>query len=211
MFGIYMVVLYIIARIIKAVGIKAGEVRRRNEAIKNGSSFYLDRNYTKIRVSDDVPFEYRRIDGDLYEINPYTHHIKRNISEERRQKTEKEQREKAIKEGKRMYEFEPRDTMAYLHFKEKVEGIRYKDIETGNICVKRKKCCKDWYVNVETGMYEYCDPEKLKDGKEHWFKTIDGKDIMAVYSDELLENERIYFNNNQIKWINKGYGDTLWQ
>ena len=209
MFGIYMAIAFIILKGYSLIKKGADEKRRKRNAIKDGQEYYVDRNGTLLRVKDDVPVMRTWIGNDLCEINPYTHEVRRNISSENRIQTEKRNKEKAIQNGDRVYRCEPlRSYNEHYHTNDKIKGIRYKDVETGEIYVIRRKNGKNWYLNINTGYYDFADIKQIKSLKMHYMDK-NGNSILSEYNEELLNQEKEWLNLEQKRRMNEN-PEYLW-
>ena len=176
---------------------------RKQRAIEQGYNLYTDSNGTARHIDTDEPFSRRWIDGDLWEYNPYTGKLIKNISAERREKAEREGYEKAVQNGLKFYAFENKDSYKYRHDTDDIPGIRFKKIgsNTNDIYVRRCIEGKIWYYNLTTGLYEYCDVDKIKDGKVRYFipsnEPFSPIFIESTFDENLLEKEREVINRWQ--------------
>lgn len=83
MFGLFMAILF--ATVFIANGIKKyiDVYQDRKHSIENGWDHYHDQNGMMVHIDDGLPYTYKNINGDVYEINPYSYKIRRNITKER--------------------------------------------------------------------------------------------------------------------------------
>ena len=88
MFVLYMVIIFIGARIVSSIIERKSELDWRNKARKNGDPIWVDRYGTAHHTENDKPFMYTTDykTGDVVERNPYNGKIYRNISRENRKK-----------------------------------------------------------------------------------------------------------------------------
>ena len=176
---------------------------RKQRAIEQGYNLYTDSNGTARHVDTDEPFSHRWINGELCEYNPYTGKIIKNITAEKREKAAMEGYAKALQDGSKFYSFEPKDSYRYRHDLDPIPGIRFKKIggNQNDIYVRRRIYGKIWYYNLTTGLYEYCDVDKIKDGKVSYFipskEPFGPMSIESTFDEKLLEEERKVINEWQ--------------
>ena len=83
MFGLFMAILFVCAAIGTAIHKSIEVHENKQRAIEQGKDHYFDRNYNLVHVDDNLPYMYRYINGECYELNPYSFKIRRNITRER--------------------------------------------------------------------------------------------------------------------------------
>ena len=83
MFALFMAIIFGGAFIINGIYRNINVQHERKLAKINGWDHYHDINGVKVHVDDDLPYVYRCINGDCYEINPYDYKVRRNITKER--------------------------------------------------------------------------------------------------------------------------------
>lgn len=163
MFGLYMVIIFIGARIVSSIIERKSELDWRNKARKNGDPIWVDRYGTTHHTENDKPFMYTTDykTGDVVERNPYNGKIYRNVSRENRKKLEEERKNEAIKNGCRLYAYEPLG-LNFNHTGEKIEGSRWKDIYTGEIYVPRQiNHSNSFFYNIEKCTFDFYDDDHL--------------------------------------------------
>lgn len=120
----------------------------KQNAIKEGRDFYTDINGLQRKVIDDRAFFIgKNPDGDWCEYNPYTNEIRKNISEEKRNKMYDENRRRALENGELFFLIDDN-----LHFHDKIRGKRYMCTEDGEIYVRRQ-IGGILYMRVSDGMF----------------------------------------------------------
>ncbi len=204
MFGLFMLILFIVVWFAANIQTNNDVRNRKKRAKEKGQEFYLDRNGTMVDTKTDVPYDYQKIDGDVWKVNAYTRKPIKNMSEERRWSIEEKERKKAIEEGKSIYPFEGeiRDT----HSKDKIQGRRYKDLKTGEIYVKRKYNNIVFLFNVNTKKLERIDDgSRNEDG--YWIyengqliKGISEKDIVRYCNEKYLIGNNDEYGNLHKVW-----------
>lgn len=83
MFGLFMAILFVVVAIGSAIHRSMEVHNNRLRAIEQGKDSYFDQNYNSVHVDDGLPYTYKYINGDCYELNPYSFKIRRNITKER--------------------------------------------------------------------------------------------------------------------------------
>lgn len=159
MFGLYMLGLYIIARVISAFIDLKGEKDRRNKARRENDDIWVDRYGTAHHTNNDQPFmlvtDFKT--RDIIEKNPYSGEIVRNVTKETKINREKEKRSEAINNGMCLYAFEPHNK-EFEHRTDVIKGSRWKDVYTDNIYVPRTfNGTKTLFLNIKTGLFDYYD------------------------------------------------------
>lgn len=207
MFGLYMLILFIIARVISIILDRKNEIDWRNKARENKDALWVDRYGTAHHTNNDKPFMMVRDlkTGDLLEKDPYTNEIIRNDSADYRYAKLTEAKQK----GNRVYTYE-RITEDFTlnsrnHKDDKywIQGRRWIDVNTGRTYVRR--CIKKmgytiWYLDIETGLYAFPDDEYLTDNKEHMC-FYNGSLINHKYNENVISETLAYLNKQQIQKI----------
>ena len=83
MFGLLMAILFATAFIVNGTMRYVDAHNDKKLAEKTGRDYYHDINGVQTHIDDGLPFVYREINGEVYEINPYNYKIRRNITKER--------------------------------------------------------------------------------------------------------------------------------
>lgn len=184
MLGIFMAIAEVAARFYVVFDARQQELKRKQDAINKGKEFYTDRYGTQHYVKNDQPyfirsdFDYKAMKpGDKWEVNPYTGEKIRNISAEAKRKTANEELNKAINAGYEYYAFEGRKN----HANDKIIGIRYKKISTGEIYVLRLYHNCKLLVNIKTGFAEDWDRVGIQKRREEFAK--DGRKCTMLTSE----------------------------
>ena len=210
MFGLYMLLLVVIVKVVKDLS-EAKEFRdRKKRSINKGQSFYLDENGSMVDVKTDIPYDYQRINGDNWKVHAYSRKPIENLSEKARNETEAKERAKAIAEGKSVYPFEGYKR----HDRDEIVGVRFKDLKTGEIYVKREWFNGVWLLNINTCMFDRADDNYLT----HTFsipidtyvvggmKMFKREQMDAEHALEYVNKEHIerckFDNSPTIKWHN---------
>lgn len=154
MFGLFMLILFIIVWITSQVSENNDIRNKRKDAKQHGKDFYLDRNGSMVDPKSDIPFDYQMINGDRWKVHAYTRAPIENVSAKCRKETDEKERAEAIAKGKTIYPFEGCDKK---HEKDEIKGVRYKDLNTGEIYVRRKFGSNSILLNVRTGLLERPD------------------------------------------------------
>lgn len=201
MFGLYMLGLYLIARVISCVIDCKTDIDSRNKAREEGKKTWVDRHAVTHHVENDEPFmlvtDFKS--RDVMEINPYTGEKIRNVSQNYREKREREKRAEAISNGMRLYAFEP-DNINYSHRTDAIKGIRWKDVYTGDIYVARNYNTADvLFLNLKTGLYDYYDDlyseNMTKSEMQHKIDTINQGQKILIDQFGIGERSPIWRND----------------
>lgn len=209
MFGLFMLILFIVVWFVANIQTNNDVRNRKKRAKEKGQEFYLDRNGTMVDAKTDIPYIIRRMDdGDVWKVNPYSDKPLENISAQKRIKTDAEEKAKAIKEGKSVYPFEGYIT----HDKDTIVGVRFKDLKTGDVYVKRRLLQGVWLLNIRTCNYDRADDNFI----DKTFSIVSGYEIIggmqmaitkevdsseaAIYLNK--KNKELYAKESHNKWDN---------
>lgn len=186
MFVFLMVVVGLVCWIVSAIITNRDERKHRNRAMTNGYDSYADRNGILRRVDTNEPYWlWRDLNGSVFEINPYTREILKNLSAEHRSELWTHERERAVREGREVFQIEGAweynmgrgrniklDAFA-------MHGCYYMHVDTYELYVKRIAFGKPWYMGVQSKRIEFCDKNetKMKYCNQQGFihRTIDGR------------------------------------
>lgn len=154
MFGLFMLILFIAVWFASNINANNEVRHRKKRAKEKGQDFYLDRNGTMVDIKTDIPYLIRKMDdGDIWKVNPYGDIPLENLSATNRANIDLSEKEKAIKEGKSIYPFEGYKD----HKNDVIWGVRWKDMKTGEIYVKRNIMNTKILLNIRTGLLERID------------------------------------------------------
>lgn len=202
MFGLLMGLLHIGARTAAGISEIRDVEKNKQRCIDAGYDFYIDRNGTKRRLSNDEPFmeRYDYKTGHTIEFNPYTGQIYKDITAIHLAKTEIESKEKAIKDGKGFYKFEPNRK---THSNDKIKGYRYKrvDDKQENIYIAREISGVVWYINIETG--EYVAPEDSTITEHSTFYICDTHETISYNEKNGINRIKDYLNKSRAESIRR--------
>lgn len=167
MFVFFMIVVGLVCWTISAIITNRDERRHRNRAIQNGYDSYTDRNGILRRVDTNEPYWlWRDLRGEVWEINPYTRKVLKNVSGEARFKKWQYEREISIREGRKtfqaegLYDYE-RGRGRQFHSAFDMKGCHYINVDDGTLYVKREAFGKPWYLGVESKRIEFCDTAEM--------------------------------------------------
>lgn len=154
------------------------ESRRKKYSIQKGLDFYIDRYGTKRRVANDEPYEifYDALDNQTWEINPYTFEKKKNLTVEKKKRIEENAKQEAIARGEEFYAFEG----SVYHCNERIVGQRFKRIGSNGIYVSRWMTGGKFWLNINTGMFEYMDPPIRPEQVRTWY--LIGNDFKSEWN-----------------------------
>ena len=163
MFAVYMAILIVAARLYKGVKDTLLERKNREDAKRNGKSFWLDRNMIPHHIENDSPFfiSYDSKTGDDWEIDPYSGRRVKNLSFEKRISIDEKERQIAIKNNCEYYPFEGRKDHSNDYINGR--GYHYKSVRTGEEYVVRKWYGVLWLINIRTRMADDWDKEDIAD------------------------------------------------
>lgn len=188
MFGVYMFVLFVIFKFIKAMEPMNKEMHNYKKAIKNNDDYFINRHGYRTTTKNGLSYNYKHLldndkVGDYVKYNPYNGRIIKNISNKLREDFEKKSKEKAVEMGLLLYPFESNNNSPHendiklfqskyynRHYNDDIVGCRYKDVNTNKIYVFRK----------------YHDIRFLIDVNE--------RKIAGLLNNDMQENEKIIIN-----------------
>ena len=167
MFGLFMLLLYIVVRIAVSIQDANREQKSKEISIENGYDIYTDRRGVTRRVSDDKP-SFKRWDyktGHVFEVNPCTGQVYRDVTADAQNAFIAKEKAKALKEGRKYYLCEKYS--AQKHNNDSIKGGRYKSTDDNNTYIRRRvsnACCGGvpWYMNIETGLFVEPDRNEIK-------------------------------------------------
>ena len=184
------------------------ESRRKKYSIQKGLDFYIDRYGTKRRVTNDEPYEifYDALDNQTWEINPYTFEKKKNLTVEKKKRIEENAKQEAIARGEEFYAFEGNVN----HYNERIVGRRYKRIGSNEIYVSRRMTGGQFWLNIDTGLFEYMDTPIRPKQERTWY--LIGDDFKSEWTPDVAEKLIQKLNEIQTNLISRfGYNnETMW-
>lgn len=202
-FALFMIFIVGGTRLVAMFSERSDEVRRRKKALREGEKFYHDRYGTLHYADTDEPYQlyhdYKT--GDTYEINPYTFEKRKNVSLERRQITEEIERKKAIAKGRRLYPFEGTGYYQQHDEPREIKGVRFKDMKTGEIYVRREACGIYFYLNLKTGLFDFYDYPKNPNISHGYYDIETGKSVRIKFTPECAQWLKEKLNNRQRELI----------
>lgn len=187
MFVLFMITLFCIVWVAKAVSDLRDERLNREIAIKNGRDFYINRKGHKVKISPDGDYVYdiRRevsygkrgiIYGDTVEYNPINGKIIRNLTQEKRNKLaaiRAKRREVARKAGKKYYMYDKNEWDGFTNEDQLDWGYEYADVETNDVFMVKHTMFGNILWNVNTERYErIVDEELLSPMKVKYLKLL---------------------------------------
>lgn len=217
MFGLFMLLLYIIVRIAVSVQDANREQKSKEISLENGYDIYTDRRGITRRVYDDKP-SFKRWDyktGHVFEVNPCNGQVYRDITADAQDAFIAKEKAKALKEGRKYYLCER--FSAQKHGADKIKGARYKSVDDNNTYIRRRVSNVigggvPWYINIETGLFEEPDraeikpDEKYQDmltGKCFNYETEENiQELKNVLNKEQAETIQTYGLSHPSVWMN---------
>lgn len=229
MFAIYMAVICFVALVLNGVRMYYGNYSNRKKAIEEGKDHYFDQNLNLVHVNDNLPYMYRNINGDVYEVNPYSFKIRRNITKERDVARLLAFRKIAKERGIRFV----KDETDYntVHKSEQKCGLEpardhyewrpYIDTETGNVYIQYsygrdifgidfmgdmidkedEKHYVKYLMNPSTGFIEGVNTDLLDMDEKYIFETMGGR-VKSKPTEELINGEIDMYNEQRTQFLN---------
>lgn len=206
MFVLFMITLFCIVWVAKAVSDLRDEKLNKEIAIKNGRDFYINRKGHKVKISPDGDYVYdiRRevsygkrgiIYGDTVEYNPINGKIIRNLTQEKRDALNairRQRRAQALKEGKAYYLYDKHEWDGFRNEDDLGTGYEFADTETNDVFMVSRTIYGNVLWNVKTGYYErIVDEELLSPKKVQYLRT---------YMNALNEN------GSNLEWVRSKKG-----
>lgn len=202
MIGVLVIIGLIVYKIIYDINRVNTAKDRKKRAIENGIGCYTDSNGYTVHTDTGQPFMYShfatgKYTKDVYEINPATGKIVRNVSEDCRRELDNKRRQEAIAKGEEYYRFEESWNR---HNSDVIQGYRYKNVNTGKIYVKRDYLDLEWWMDVNTrrivGLTKYGE-ERARDFtylKPNGYGVWTGDDVRG-YNEDIINEDMRHINN----------------
>lgn len=164
--GIFVIIASLILKLKDILEVRNGDERRKRIAIKNNQDYYLDENMNRVRLSDGLIYREGKIGGDYCQYDPRSGRIFRNLSRERLAVVSAQNKEEALRSGKKRYIFDDREN-ASCH-PDGFAGAHWTDINTGEVYVRRSFRGAKLWLNVSSGLYD-----GFSEGKDTLWKPDD--------------------------------------
>lgn len=200
LFGLFMAGAYGAAKLGSDIQEHNKIAKRKKEAIEKHIPFYLDNHGQLVHAENDLPFARKWIDGDLWEVDPYSGVKRYNITKLQREKFIKENQDKAKANGTEWYCIKNNDFSEAANGR--MDSSKWMRFGDNNVYWKEKHNSKTWFVNVKTGLLE--DVDRTSIFKNSLWRLGDGiKNFRVIKPEEMEEAikiEKEYTNNNLIKY-----------
>lgn len=206
-FGLFMIGAVAAAKLGKDIDTYKTTKRRKKRAIENGKDFYVDKNGYPVHLDSGLAYTYRWINGEQWEVDPYTGAKRRNISRENKN----EFLAKTIKEAKIRGEEWYLYTSFVGGFRLHPSGERWKRFgDDRTYYIIGDPLTNQYYTEEETKLVvDIVDRKNIKNKKEVRFYNEKGR--LQIYTQDELKNLNVdKLIETNIKIINekrKKYND----